>query len=51
LEQGWTKFEIDLEGIGGLQNAIALFTWVATDTANPNGVVFYLDEVKFEGME
>jgi len=49
LEPTWQQYEIDLEGMD-LTNAIGLFCWVATDVANPQGAVFYLDDVQFEGL-
>jgi hypothetical protein len=49
LTHEWTRYEIGLEGMD-LTNAIALFAWIATDMDNPQGVVFYLDDVQFEGV-
>ena len=50
LTSAWEQHEIDLEGID-LTNAIGLFAWIAADDANPQGAVFYLDDIKFEGVE
>jgi hypothetical protein len=49
LESTWQRYEIDLRGME-LTNAIALFCWGATDQNNPNGAVFYLDDIQFEGV-
>lgn len=50
LTSGWKKYKIDLVSVD-LTNAIALFTWVATDIDNPQGAVFYLSEIQFEGAK
>ncbi len=50
LTTGWEQYQIDLEGMD-LTNAIALFTWVASDIDNPQGAVFYLSEIQFEGAK
>ena len=49
LTRTWKQHEIDLEGMD-LTNAIGLFLWVATDLDNPEGAVFYLDDIQFEGV-
>jgi hypothetical protein len=49
LESTWKQYEIDLEGMD-LTNAIGLFLWTATDVHNPQGAVFYLDDIQFEGV-
>jgi hypothetical protein len=49
LEPTWKQYEIDLEGLD-LTNAIGLFCWIASDADNPQGAVFYLDDVQFEGV-
>ncbi len=46
----WEQYEIDLEGMD-LTNAIGLFLWVASDVDNPEGTVFYLDDIQFEGVK
>lgn len=48
LTTNWQREEIDLKDVD-LNNAVALFIWVATDGDNPRGAVFYLDDIKFEG--
>jgi hypothetical protein len=47
LGKEWRKYEIDLTG-ADLSSVIGAFAWVATADANPKGVVFYLDEVRYE---
>jgi hypothetical protein len=49
LASTWQPYRIDLSGMG-LGNAITLFYWGATDENNPDGAVFYLDDIQFEGM-
>jgi hypothetical protein len=50
LESTWKQYEIDLEDMD-LTNAIGLFCWIATDVDNPQGAVFYLDDIQFEGVK
>jgi hypothetical protein len=50
LEREWKQYEISLENMD-LTNAVGLFLWVAADASNPNGAVFYLDDIQFEGMK
>lgn len=50
LSSSWQRKEIDLRDVN-LSNAVALFIWVATDEDNPQGAVFYLDDIKFEGTK
>lgn len=45
----WQQYEIDLNGID-LTHAVALFYWGATDESNPDGAIFYLDDIQFEGV-
>lgn len=47
LSADWQPFELDLTGMY-MSDVIALFTWVATDEGNPQGAVFYLDDIQFE---
>jgi hypothetical protein len=49
LTREWKKYEIGLEGMD-LTNAIALFAWIAADIDNPQGAIFYLDDIQFEGL-
>jgi len=49
LKPTWEQYEIDLENLD-LTNAIGLFLWVAADDTNPQGAVFHLDDVQFEGV-
>jgi hypothetical protein len=49
LEATWQQYAINLNGID-LSNAVALFYWGATDENNLNGAVFYLDDIRFEGV-
>ena len=50
LARDWKPYEIDLEGMD-LTNAVGLFLWVASDVDNPQGAVFYLDDIQFEGVK
>ena len=50
LQQGWTQYEIPLMGMA-LDNATALFTWVAADIGNKEPAVFYLDSMQYEGQK
>ncbi|MEP7134303.1 MAG: hypothetical protein ABI904_05170 [Chloroflexota bacterium] len=50
LKSEWEQYQIPLDGMD-LTNAIALFTWVASDRDNSNGAVFYLSEIQFEGVK
>jgi hypothetical protein len=47
LTREWQKFVIDLKG-SKLTSVIGGFAWVATSTANPNGLTFYLDNIRYE---
>ena len=49
LTRTWEQYAIDLEGMD-LTNAVGLFLWVASDLDNPEGAVFYLDDIQFEGV-
>ena len=48
LTNTWKRYEIDLEGLD-LTNASILFFWLAKDIDNPQGAIFYLDDIQFEG--
>ncbi len=48
LTLDWKQYEIDLKGLN-LSRAVGLFAWAATDEANKEGAVFYLDDIQFEG--
>lgn len=50
LASAWKQYEIDLNGMD-LTNAVALFAWIAADVDNPQGAVFYLDDIQFEGTK
>ncbi len=47
LTQGWQEFEIDLKG-ADLKHIIGGFVWATNQNDNPNGVKFYLDDIRFE---
>jgi len=47
LNKEWTQYTIDLAG-KDMSYIIGGFCWVASPDNNPNGIVFYLDEIKFE---
>jgi len=46
LTKNWVKYEIDLSGLD-LSSVIGGFAWVASEKDNPNGVTFYLDDIRF----
>ncbi len=50
LTSEWQRYEIDLQGMD-MTNAIGLFAWVAADLDNPQGAIFYLDDIQYEGNE
>ncbi len=48
LTKEWRKYEIDLRG-KDLSYIIGGFCWATNiDVNNPNGIVFYLDEIRYE---
>jgi hypothetical protein len=47
LTKDWKQYEISLKG-RDLSNVIGAFAWVATADANPGGLTFYLDDMRFE---
>ncbi len=47
LETEWKKFTIDLAGLD-LNYVLGGFAWVANSLNNPNGAVFYLDDIYYE---
>lgn len=47
LSKKWEKYVIDLKGYD-LSSIIGGFAFVSTSESNPEGVVFYLDEIFFE---
>ena len=49
LKSTWEQYEIYLGGVD-LTNASNLFAWITTDVDNPQGAVFYLDDIQFEGI-
>ncbi len=49
LEPSWQQYEIDLKGMD-LTQAVDLFDVFIADVNNPQGVVFYLDDIQFEGV-
>ncbi len=48
LSTKWRQYTIDLRG-ADLSSVIGGFAWVATKAANPEGLVFYLDDIRYEG--
>lgn len=46
LKKQWTKYEIDLKGLD-MSHIIGGFLWAANGDSNPEGAVFYLDEIVF----
>ena len=47
LEKKWNQYTISLEG-KDLSSVIGGFCWVASKSANPKGVTFYLDDILYE---
>lgn len=47
LSNSWNRFTLDLNN-QDLSNVIGAFAWIASADDNPNGLAFYLDEIKFE---
>ena len=47
LTKDWKQYEISLKG-KDLSVVIGAFAWVATADANPGGLTFYLDDMRFE---
>ncbi|MDR0864348.1 MAG: hypothetical protein LBO74_05380 [Candidatus Symbiothrix sp.] len=47
LTNKWTQYSINLSG-ADLSSVIGGFYWSAEWQANPNGVIFYLDDIQFE---
>ena len=47
LTTQWQQYTIDLTGVD-LSYVLGGFAWVANNTANPNGAVFYLDDIQYE---
>jgi hypothetical protein len=47
LTQDWHQYTIDLTG-ADLHYVLGGFGWVANAPNNPNGAVFYLDDIQFE---
>ena len=46
LSKKWEKYIIDLKKVN-LKQIIGGFFWIATIDDNPNGLIFYLDEIKY----
>ncbi len=47
LTRDWERYEIDLSG-QNLSNVLGAFAWIATKAANPDGLTFYLDNIRYE---
>lgn len=47
LTREWQQHRINLEG-KDLSSVIGGFCWVASQPANPDGLTFYLDDIRFE---
>lgn len=47
LTNEWQKYEISLSG-KNTTNVIGGFAWVATGKENPDGLTFYIDDIKYE---
>ena len=46
LTNEWTQYNIPLRN-ADLSSVIGGFCWAANVNANPNGLTFYLDDIKF----
>jgi hypothetical protein len=46
LDTAWAEYCIDLSG-ADLSYILGGFGWVASDSANPNGAVFYVDDIEY----
>lgn len=46
LDTAWTEYCIDLSG-ADLSYVLGGFGWVASDSANPGGAVFYVDDIEY----
>ena len=47
LTREWARNEISLLG-QNLSSVLGAFSWIATRDANPNGLTFYIDDVRYE---
>ena len=47
LATDWQLFSIDLSGVKDLSNIMGGFGWVASAQHNPDGAVFYLDDIQY----
>lgn len=47
LSENWQEFQIDLSG-ANLKHIIGGFVWVTNWDTNPDGAIFYLDDIRFE---
>ena len=47
LSKEWKQYEMPLTG-QNLKSVVGAFAWVATADANPKGLTFYLDAIRYE---
>ena len=47
LSNKWQKYEISVRG-QNLSNVVGAFAWSATARMNAHGVIFYLDDMRYE---
>lgn len=47
LSNQWQRFSINLNGLN-LTNIMGGFGWVASASDNPNGAIFYVDDINYE---
>lgn len=47
LSQTWRKYSLSLEGLD-LSHIRGGFCWAVNQASNPNGMTFYLDEIRYE---
>jgi hypothetical protein len=47
LTRSWQEYAIDLTGLD-LSHVIGGFGWITNDSYNPNGAIFYLDDIAYD---
>lgn len=48
LKTDWQRFELALGG-ADTSSVLAAFAWVATRNGNPDGLTFFVDDIRYEG--
>jgi len=49
LDKAWKQYTIPLDKRNDLSSVIGIFCWTSNTSANPDGFVFYLDAIQYEG--